>query len=101
MLGNISPASRSPSAQLSSRLPRRHRADVVKHTVLVTLVKAMQHKDKGIRFIDIHAGPALYDLDGEAARKNREFERGIGRGHDDHGGLRRQVCPHRRRRGRR
>lgn len=54
-------------------------ADVYKHTVLVTLVRAMQHKDKGIRFIDTHAGPALYDLNSESARKNREFERGIGR----------------------
>ncbi len=54
-------------------------ADVLKHTVLVALVRAMQCKDKGIRFIDTHAGPALYDLESEAARKNREFERGIGR----------------------
>lgn len=54
-------------------------ADVFKHTVLVALVQAMQHKSKGIRFIDTHAGPALYDLAGEAAQKNREFERGIDR----------------------
>ncbi|MFO7764753.1 MAG: 23S rRNA (adenine(2030)-N(6))-methyltransferase RlmJ [Wenzhouxiangellaceae bacterium] len=54
-------------------------ADVFKHTVLVTLVRAMQHKDKGIRFIDTHAGPALYDLHREPALKNREFERGIAR----------------------
>lgn len=54
-------------------------ADVFKHTVLLALIRAMQHKDKGIRFIDTHAGPALYDLESEAAQKNREFERGIGR----------------------
>ena len=54
-------------------------ADVFKHTVLVTLVRAMQHKKKGIRFIDTHAGPALYDLESEPALKNREFERGIAR----------------------
>lgn len=54
-------------------------ADVFKHTVLVALGRAMQHKEKGIRFIDTHAGPALYDLTSEAAQKNREFERGIGR----------------------
>jgi len=54
-------------------------ADVFKHTVLVALVRAMQHKEKGIRFVDTHAGPALYDLENEAAQKNREFERGIGR----------------------
>ena len=54
-------------------------ADVFKHTVLVALVRAMQHKAKGIRFIDTHAGPALYDLHSEPAQKNREFERGIAR----------------------
>ena len=54
-------------------------ADVFKHTVLVALVRAMQHKEKGIRFIDTHAGSALYDLNSEAAQKNREFEHGIGR----------------------
>lgn len=54
-------------------------ADVFKHTVLVALVRAMQHKDKGIRFVDTHAGPALYDLASDASLKNREFERGIGR----------------------
>lgn len=54
-------------------------ADVFKHSVLIALVRAMQHKDKGIRFVDTHAGPALYDLSGDIAQKNREFERGIAR----------------------
>jgi len=54
-------------------------ADVFKHTVLVALVRAMQEKDKGVRFVDTHAGPALYDLESAAALKNREFDRGIGR----------------------
>jgi len=54
-------------------------ADVFKHTVLVALARAMQHKEKGIRFIDTHAGPALYDLRSEPAQKNREFKRGIAR----------------------
>ncbi|HKL51770.1 MAG TPA: 23S rRNA (adenine(2030)-N(6))-methyltransferase RlmJ [Wenzhouxiangellaceae bacterium] len=54
-------------------------ADVFKHTVLIALVRAMQNKNKGIRFIDTHAGPALYDLNSEAAQKNREFDRGIAR----------------------
>ena len=53
-------------------------ADVFKHAVLIALVRAMQSKDKGIRFIDTHAGAALYDLTGDFAQKNREFERGIG-----------------------
>ena len=54
-------------------------ADVFKHTVLVALARAMQHKEKGIRFIDTHAGSALYDLNSEPAQKNREFEHGIGK----------------------
>lgn len=54
-------------------------ADVFKHTVLIALVRAMQHKDKSIQFVDTHAGPALYDLESEPAQKNREFDKGIGR----------------------
>lgn len=53
-------------------------ADVFKHAVLVALVRAMQAKDKGIRFVDTHAGAARYRLDHEFAQKNREYERGIG-----------------------
>lgn len=53
-------------------------ADVFKHTVLIALVRAMQHKDKSIQFVDTHAGPALYDLESESAQKNREFDKGIG-----------------------
>jgi 23S rRNA (adenine2030-N6)-methyltransferase len=52
-------------------------ADVFKHTVLVALIRAMQAKPGGIRFIDTHAGAALYDLSSEIALKTREFERGI------------------------
>jgi len=54
-------------------------ADVFKHTVLLALVRALQEKAEGITFIDTHAGAALYDLDSEYARKNREFAVGIGR----------------------
>ncbi|MDZ7790811.1 MAG: 23S rRNA (adenine(2030)-N(6))-methyltransferase RlmJ [Xanthomonadales bacterium] len=54
-------------------------ADVFKHTVLVALVRAMQEKDKGIRFVDTHAGPAHYDLQSDMALKTREFEPGIAR----------------------
>jgi len=53
-------------------------ADVFKHAVLIALVRAMQCKEKGIRFIDTHAGAAMYDLSQEFAQKNLEFERGIG-----------------------
>ncbi len=52
-------------------------ADVFKHTVLLTLIRAMQAKPGGIRFLDTHAGAGLYDLDSDIALKTREFERGI------------------------
>ncbi|MDT8439749.1 MAG: 23S rRNA (adenine(2030)-N(6))-methyltransferase RlmJ [Wenzhouxiangellaceae bacterium] len=53
-------------------------ADVFKHAVLIALLRAMQTKDKGIRFVDTHAGAAMYALNHEFAQKNREFERGVG-----------------------
>jgi len=52
-------------------------ADVLKHAVLIALVRAMQHKDRGIRFIDTHAGAAWYALDSDFALQNREHLRGI------------------------
>lgn len=54
-------------------------ADVFKHAILIALVRAMQTKDKGILFVDTHAGPAFYDLTDQFTLKNREFEHGIGR----------------------
>lgn len=54
-------------------------ADVYKHTVLILLARSMQEKEKGILFVDTHAGPALYDLQSEVALKTREFEPGIAR----------------------
>ncbi len=54
-------------------------ADVFKHMVLLTLIRAMQAKPAGIRFLDTHAGAGLYDLDSDIALKTREFERGIAR----------------------
>lgn len=54
-------------------------ADVFKHAVLVALVRALQEKPRGIQFVDTHAGPALYDLAGAMAQKNREHAAGIGR----------------------
>lgn len=54
-------------------------ADVLKHTVLVALLARLVAKDKPLRFIDTHAGAGGYDLRSAAARKNREYEQGIGR----------------------
>ena len=54
-------------------------ADVFKHALLVQLVLALRLKDKPFCVIDTHAGAGLYDLESESARKNREFDGGIGR----------------------
>jgi len=52
-------------------------ADVFKHTVLVTLVGAMQEKPRGIVFVDTHAGAAMYDLTSLMAQKTAEYRAGI------------------------
>lgn len=58
-------------------------ADVMKHVLLMQLVRAMQRKEKGFLFLDTHAGRGAYDL-GEAARgdsleRSPEWPGGIGR----------------------
>jgi 23S rRNA (adenine2030-N6)-methyltransferase len=54
-------------------------ADVLKHTVLIRLLRHMALKDKAFRVIDTHAGAGLYALDSEQARKKGEAVQGIGR----------------------
>ena len=53
-------------------------ADVLKHTVLALVLRHMNLKDKGWRYVDTHAGAGGYSLQGEYARKRGEFEHGIG-----------------------
>lgn len=54
-------------------------ADVLKHLVLVQLLRYLTQKDKPLWFIDTHAGAAAYALDAGYATKNAEFESGIAR----------------------
>jgi 23S rRNA (adenine2030-N6)-methyltransferase len=54
-------------------------ADVCKHTILALLIDGLRRKDKPFVYIDTHAGAGRYDLHSEAARRNREFNGGIGR----------------------
>lgn len=54
-------------------------ADVLKHLVLVHLLRYLGQKDKPFWCIDTHAGAALYDLNAGYAAKNAEFESGISR----------------------
>jgi len=53
-------------------------ADVLKHIVLMLVLRHMNAKPKGYRFVDTHAGAGGYSLEGRYAQKKGEYERGIG-----------------------
>ena len=52
-------------------------ADVVKHSLLIALVQALQHKQSALTLIDTHAGCGLYDLGGEEAGRTGESTQGV------------------------
>lgn len=54
-------------------------ADVLKHFVLVQLVRQLTVKDKALTVIDTHAGAGVYPLRHGYAAKNAEYANGIGR----------------------
>jgi len=54
-------------------------ADVLKHVVLVQLLRHLALKETPFWVIDTHAGAGLYSLEGEWAAKRSEFADGIGR----------------------
>jgi 23S rRNA (adenine2030-N6)-methyltransferase len=54
-------------------------ADVLKHAVLVHLLRYLTQKDKPLWFVDTHAGAAAYALDEGYATKHAEYASGIGR----------------------
>ena len=54
-------------------------ADVFKHLVLTLLVRSLLNKDKPFFYLDTHAGAGRYHLNSEMAKKNREFDTGIGK----------------------
>jgi 23S rRNA (adenine2030-N6)-methyltransferase len=54
-------------------------ADVLKHLVLVQLLKRMTVKDKALLFVDTHAGGGTYALDEGFAAKSAESATGIAR----------------------
>jgi len=62
-------------------------ADVVKHCLLIALVRALQQKPGGLTLIDTHAGCGLYDLGGEQARRTGEAMHGVVRAFADHNPL--------------
>jgi 23S rRNA (adenine2030-N6)-methyltransferase len=58
-------------------------ADVVKHALLVQLVRALQQKPRGFLYLDTHAGRGAYDLAaasvGDSLARTPEWPDGIGR----------------------
>jgi len=54
-------------------------ADVVKHSLLVMLLEALNRKPAPWAYLDTHAGAGAYDLHSEAARRTGEAAAGIGR----------------------
>jgi 23S rRNA (adenine2030-N6)-methyltransferase len=54
-------------------------ADVLKHMVLVQLMRHMALKDKGYRIVDTHAGAGQYALGSPQALKKGEYLQGIAR----------------------
>jgi len=52
-------------------------ADVVKHSLLIALVQALQQKQSALTLIDTHAGCGLYDLQGDQAQRTGECAQGV------------------------
>jgi 23S rRNA (adenine2030-N6)-methyltransferase len=52
-------------------------ADVVKHSLLIALVRALQLKDSALTLIDTHAGCGLYDLHSDDAGRTGESTQGV------------------------
>lgn len=52
-------------------------ADVLKHTVLIHLLRYLGQKDAPYMYIDTHAGAGVYALDTGYAAKSAEYETGI------------------------
>jgi 23S rRNA (adenine2030-N6)-methyltransferase len=54
-------------------------ADVLKHVVLIQLLRYLGQKDTPYMYIDTHSGAGVYALDTGYADKSREYETGIAR----------------------
>jgi 23S rRNA (adenine2030-N6)-methyltransferase len=58
-------------------------ADVVKHSLLIALVRALQQKPGALTLIDTHAGCGMYDLNGDEAQRTGESAQGVARAFAD------------------
>lgn len=54
-------------------------ADVLKHTVLVAIIHALQQKPKPFVVVDTHAGAGMFDVSHAHMQKTQEYVDGIGR----------------------
>lgn len=54
-------------------------ADVLKHAILLRMIRLMQRKDSPLCYLDSHAGTGMYDLQGEDAGRTGEYRDGIAR----------------------
>ena len=52
-------------------------ADVLKHTVLIAVLRHLTQKDAALTVVDTHAGAGLYRLDGDYAGTSGEAEDGV------------------------
>jgi 23S rRNA (adenine2030-N6)-methyltransferase len=52
-------------------------ADVLKHTMLIAILRHMTQKDAALTVVDTHAGAGLYRLDGDYAGKSGEAVDGV------------------------
>ena len=52
-------------------------ADVLKHTVLIAILKHLTEKDAALTVLDTHAGAGLYRLDGDYAETSGEAANGV------------------------
>ncbi len=52
-------------------------ADVVKHALLIALVRALQLKEGALTLIDTHAGCGIYDLGSDEAQRTGEAAQGV------------------------
>ena len=52
-------------------------ADVLKHTVLASILDYLLQKDKPFCYLDTHSGCGAYQLDSEQSQKTGEFKNGI------------------------
>jgi len=67
-------------------------ADVVKHSLLIALVRALQLKESALTLIDTHAGCGLYDLGGDEAQRTGECVHGVLRAFADPNPLLNDYC---------